>query len=126
VLKRFKAVNGFEPPVITAEIGYSEAESGDRRVAIATVTRLKQEPRVGYVDPYLIAVVYLRLKDGNNTYAWLDRAYAARSSFLISIATDPKWSTSHGDRRFEEIWSRMTESRHVATLSPPASKTALQ
>jgi TolB-like protein/Tfp pilus assembly protein PilF len=117
VLRRFKAVNGFEPPVITAEIGYIEAASGDRAAALTTVKRLEQESRNSYVDPYLIAVVYLGLKDGQNTYAWLDRAYTARSSFLISIATDPKWSTSRSNPRFQEIWNRMTESRHVAALS---------
>jgi serine/threonine-protein kinase len=120
VLKRFKGVNGFEPPVITAEIGYSEAASGDRRAALATVKRLEQESRVGYVDPYLIAVVYLGLKDGDNAYEWLNRAYVARSPFLISITTDPRWSASRGDSRFQEIWNRMTESRHVAALSSPA------
>ncbi len=120
-LRRFKAVNGFEPPIITAEIGYSEASSGDRRAALATVARLQRESRISYVDPYLIAVIYLGLKDGQNTYAWLDQAYAARSSFLISIATDPKWSTSRSDPRFQEIWNRMTESRHVAALSSPVS-----
>jgi hypothetical protein len=108
-----------EPPVITAEIGYIEAASGDRRVALATVKRLEQESGVGYVDPYLIAVVYLGLKDGDNTYAWRDRAYAARSPFLISIATDPRWSASRSEARFQEVWSRMTESRHVAALSSP-------
>jgi hypothetical protein len=75
------------------------------------------------VDPYLIAIVYLGLKDGDNTYAWLDKAYTSRSPFLISIATDPKWSTSHSNTRFEEIWSRMTERRHVAAVSPPRGLT---
>ena len=60
-LRRFKAVNGFEPPIITAEIGYSEASSGDRRAALATVARLQQESAASYVDPYLIAVIYLGL-----------------------------------------------------------------
>jgi hypothetical protein len=94
--------------------------------ALAPVARLERESRVGYVDPYLVAVVYLGLTEGNNTYAWLDRAYAARSSFLISIATDPKWSASRGDRRFEEIWNRMTETRHVATLSAPVGAPTLR
>jgi TolB-like protein/Tfp pilus assembly protein PilF len=120
VLKRFKAVNGFEPSLITAEIGYIEAISGDRREALATVKRLEQESGVGYVDPYLIAVVYLGLKDGDNAYTWLNRAYAARSPFLISITTDPRWSMSRSDSRFQEIWNRMTESRPVAALSSPA------
>lgn len=121
VLRRFKTVNGFEPPVITAEIGYIEAASGDRRAALATVKQLEQESGVAYVDPYLIAVVYLGLKDEDNTYAWLDRAYAARSPFLVSIATDPRWSASRSDARFQEIWNRMTESRHVAALSSPTA-----
>jgi TolB-like protein/Tfp pilus assembly protein PilF len=125
-LKRFKAVNGFEPPVITAEIGYSEASSGDRRAALATVTRLERESKISYVDPYLIAIVYLALKDDRNTYAWLNRAYTMRSSFLISIATDPKWSTSRSDARYQEIWNRMTESAHVAVLSPPEGATTSQ
>ena len=126
-LRQFKAVNGFEPPIITAEIGYIEAASGDRRVALATVTHLQQESAANYVDPYLVAVVYLGLKDYDNTYAWLNRAYAARSSFLISIATDPKWSTSRDDPRFEEIWNRMTESsRHVAALSSSAGATTVE
>jgi TolB-like protein len=106
-LRRFKAMNGFEPPIITAEIGYSEALSGDRRAALATVTRLQQESKVSYVDPYLIAIVYLALKDDRNTYAWLNRAYGMRSPFLVSISSDPKWAGSRSDPRFEEIWNRM-------------------
>jgi tetratricopeptide (TPR) repeat protein len=123
VLKRFKAVNGFEPPMITAEIGYTEAASGDRQAALATVKRLEQESEITFVDPYLIALVYLGLNDGDNTYAWLDKAYMSRSPFLISIATDPKWSASHDNSRFEEIWSRMTESRHIAAVSAPGRLT---
>jgi TolB-like protein len=126
-LRRFKAMNGFEPPIITAEIGYSEALSGDRRAALATVARLQQESAATYVDPYLIAIVYLGLKDYDNTYAWLNRAYTARSSFLVSITTDPRWSGLRSDPRLEEIWNRMTESsRHVAALSSPAGTTTVQ
>ena len=112
-LRRFKTVNGFEPPS-TAEIGYSEALSGDHRAALATVTRLERESKVNYVDPYLIAIVYLALKDEDNTYAWLNRAYEMRSSFLISIATDPKWSTSRSDPRFQNIWNRMMKAGGAA------------
>jgi hypothetical protein len=50
-----------------------------------------------------MAVVYLGLRDRENTYAWLDRAYEARSPFLISIAMDPKWSDSRSDARFEAL-----------------------
>jgi TolB-like protein/Tfp pilus assembly protein PilF len=107
-LRRFKKLNGFEPTIITAEIGFTEAASGDRPAAMQVLKQLQEESKHAYVDPYLIAVVYLGLKDRENTYAWLDRAYQARSPFLISIATDPKWSVWRGDTRFEALWKRMT------------------
>lgn len=107
-LRRFKKLNGFEPAIITAEIGFTEAASGDRRGAMETLKQLQEESRHAYVDPYLIAVVYLGLKDRANTYVLLDRAYQAHSPFLISIASDPKWSAWRSDARFEALWNRMT------------------
>jgi hypothetical protein len=62
-----------------------------------------------FVDPYLVALIYLSLKDANNTYAWLNKAYDDRSSFLISIATDPKWIASRQDARFQDLLDRMTD-----------------
>jgi tetratricopeptide (TPR) repeat protein len=107
-LRRFKKLNGFEPAIITAEIGFTEAASGDRHAAMETLKQLQEESKHAYVDPYLMAVVYLGLKDRENTYALLDRAYQAHSPFLISIATDPKWSAWRSDARFEALWNRMT------------------
>ncbi len=108
-LRRFKAVNGFEPPMITAEIGYAEGASGDRKAAIETADMLQRASAHTFVDPYLVALIYLSLKDADNTYAWLNKAYADRSSFLISIATNPKWIASRQDARFQDLLSRMTD-----------------
>jgi hypothetical protein len=73
-----------------------------------TLKQLQEESKHAYVDPYLMAVVYLGLKERENTYALLDSAYQAHSPFLISIATDPKWSAWRSDARFEALWNRMT------------------
>jgi tetratricopeptide (TPR) repeat protein len=110
-LKQVKKLNGVEPTIITAEIGFTQATAGDRRAALQTLNQLKEESKQAYVDPYLMAVVYLGLKDRENTYMWLDRAYQARSPFLISIATDPKWSDSRSDPRFTALWNHMTTSQ---------------
>jgi TolB-like protein/tetratricopeptide (TPR) repeat protein len=109
ILRRFKTVNGFEPPVITAEIGYAEGLSGDRKTAIETAHSLQRASAHTFVDPFLVALIYLSLKDADNTYAWLNKAYADRSSFLISIATDPKWTASRKDARFQDLLDRMTD-----------------
>jgi hypothetical protein len=109
-------VNGFEPPIITAEIGYTEGASGDRVAALTTEKQLEQLSTHAYVDPYFMATVYLGMKDADRTYQWLNRAYEARSPFMISIATDPKWSSSRSDHRFQAIWDRMMEDGRNASL----------
>jgi len=119
-LKQFKKLNGLEPPIITAEIGFTEAASGDRPAAQVALNQLKAEAKHSWVDPYLLAVIYLGLKDKENTFLWLDRAYQARSPFLISITTDPKWSALQNDARFESLWNRMTQPAQASNVHPPA------
>lgn len=103
ILRRFKTVNGFEPPIITAEIGYAEGASGDRKAAMEIAHMRQGASAHTFVDPYLVALIYLSVKDTDNTYAWLDKAYADRSPFLISIGTDPKWTASRQDARFQGL-----------------------
>ena len=115
-LKEFKAANGFEPPVLTAEIGYSQAVSGDRLGALETEKQLENESRQRYVDPYFMAMVYLGLKESDRTYEWLDKAFDDRSSFLISITSDPRWAASRGDARFQALWNRMTAKTSATSI----------
>jgi len=107
VLRRFNGTYGVEQPLIDAEIGYIQAAAGDRSGAHAMIQRLQAMSRRRFVDPNFTAIIYLALKDENQIYAWLDKAYDIRSPFLISIATDPKWTGSQGDPRFQALWDRM-------------------
>jgi TolB-like protein len=118
ILRGFKPANGIEPPILTAEIGYTEGLSGDRHAAEQTLHELREQSKKIYVDPYLIAVIYLSMKDYENTFAWLDKAYKVRSPFLISLASDPKWSSETSSPRLQALWSRMTTTTH----QPPGNK----
>lgn len=122
-LKAFKTANGFEPPMITAEIGYSQAVSGDRQAALQTLRQLEDESRQTYVDPFFMAIVYLGLNDLDRTYEWLDQAYAKRSPFLISITSDPRWASSRNDSRFQSLWNRMTGGPRMSASATPPEKT---
>jgi TolB-like protein/tetratricopeptide (TPR) repeat protein len=90
-MREFKTVNGFEPPLLTAEIGYSLAMAGRKREAQAQIDELVKESRTHFVDPYLVSLIYLGGHDEEQTLRWLNRAYQVRSPFLISIPTEPKW-----------------------------------
>ena len=115
VLRRFKTVNGFEPPIITAEIGYTLGASGDKKDALEVAHSLELASKTTWVDPYFQASIYLSVKDESHTYAWLDKAYLARSPFLISMTTEPKWGRSQEDPRFQALLHRMLSSHDIAS-----------
>ena len=110
-MRQFKAVSGFEPPMLTAEIGYALARAGKRQEAESEIDQLKEESKTAYVDPYFIALIYLGLADEPLTLRWLDQAYRVRSPFLISISTEPKW---------KEMLERPKLQSFVAKLVPQA------
>jgi serine/threonine protein kinase/tetratricopeptide (TPR) repeat protein len=106
-LQQFQQRNGFEPPLLTAETGYALAREGKVAEARQKIQTLQTQAHAGYVDPYLIAVIYLGLHDKAATYTWLGKAFDAKSSFMISILTDPKWMDSLSDPGFQNIVTRM-------------------
>jgi TolB-like protein/Tfp pilus assembly protein PilF len=91
VMRQFKPANGFEPPLLTAEIGYALGREGKTSEAEQEIAELREESKSAFVDPYLVSLIYLGMGDEQGTLQWLDRAYTVRSPFLISIATEPKW-----------------------------------
>ena len=111
VLHSFRQRNGFEPPLLTAEIGYSLGASGDRRQALAVIHRLTGEQGRLFVDPYLVSIVFLSFGDRDAAFRWLNTALDQRSAFLISVLTEPKWQPIRADPRFAAIVERMLHSR---------------
>lgn len=100
VLRSFRQRNGFEPPIITAEIGYALGASGQPKQAMEAIHTLSSSSGSAFVDPYLISIVYLSMNDLDDAFLWLNKALDARSSFSISILTEPKWQPFHDDPRF--------------------------
>jgi hypothetical protein len=84
-------LNGFEPPLLTAEIGYALGREGKTSEAEQEIAKLREESKSTFVDPYLVSLIYLGMGDEQATLQWLNRAYVVRSPFLISISTEPKW-----------------------------------
>ena len=110
VLSAFKQTNGFEPPLLTAERGYALGRAGRRSEALAVVGQLTNQTSPKYIDPYLVAVIYASLNSRPETFAWLDKAFDARSPFLISLPSEPKWDSWRSDPRLAALISRMLNS----------------
>ena len=56
-----------------------------------------------YASGYAIAVVYAGLGDKERTFAYLDKAYAERSNWLVWLNNDPRWNVVRAEPRFKEL-----------------------
>ena len=60
-----------------------------------------------YVTEYGVALVHAGLGDRDAAFAWLDRALAARSHWLVWIGLDPRWRSLRDDGRFAALLGRV-------------------
>jgi tetratricopeptide (TPR) repeat protein len=106
-LNQVQKASAFTPPIIFGEKGYVLGRSGKRTEALSVVKQLAEMRKKIYVDPYFTAIIYLGLGDKDEAFAWLNKTYQVRSSFITSIISEPKWEHVRGDPRFEEILTRI-------------------
>ena len=74
-LNKVQAKIGETPSLIVAEIGYVQAASGHAAEARAILQKLNLLSKKEFVDPYLIAAIYMGLGDQTRTFVWLEHAY---------------------------------------------------
>ena len=106
-LNSFSARNGDPPPMLIAESGYALARWGKKREARARLELLSQLSKSHYINPFFPAVIHLGLDERDLTFQWLSKAADDRSTFLLSILTDPKWDNLLSDPRTGAIVARM-------------------
>jgi TolB-like protein len=121
IMRQFRAVTGFEPPVLTAEIGYALARSGQKQEAEKEVEQLKEESKTIFVDPYFLSLIYLGMHDETLTLRWLDEAYQVRSPFLISMTTEPKWKEMLKQPKLQNFIAKLRPNAEVKVSQPPRS-----
>jgi Tetratricopeptide repeat len=59
------------------------------------------------VDPGLIAAEYINLGDKEQAFAWLEKAYAARSNFMSSLKVWGLYDPLRSDPRFVDLERRV-------------------
>ena len=95
------------PPIAVAEEGYAYAQMGSREEAEAQLKRLDDTSKKIFVDPFFMATVYLSLDDKDQTLAWLEKAFDAKSSLIPTIINDIKWDDLREDTRFQSLLRRI-------------------
>ncbi len=93
--------------VTIAAIGHAYGEWGHQAEAKQVLMRLNQVAREKYVTPYGVALVYAGLDDKDQAFAWLNKAIAGRSHWLVWLNLDPRFDRLRSDPRFDELKKRV-------------------
>jgi len=80
------------------------AKSEQAKASIATLASMNKR---NFIDPYLLATIYAGLGDKQEAFAWLEKAYEAKSAFLSSAKAEPKFDVLRDDPRFAKLLQRV-------------------
>jgi len=83
------------------------ALAGRRREAEAVQAQLQQSIKHHYVCSYEVASAYIALRDYDQAYKWLDKAYDDRSDCMIWLKVDPRMDEIRKQPRFQEIMRKV-------------------
>ena len=89
-------------------LGHSYAVSGNRAEAHMVLDHLKDLSAHRYIARYNVAVIYAGLGEKDEAFAWLNRAYDARSYLLaVYLNTDSRLDNLRSDARFTDLRRRI-------------------
>jgi TolB-like protein/Tfp pilus assembly protein PilF len=92
-------------PAILAALAHAHARAGDVEKARAIVEDLRRSAR--YVSPYHFAIVYVGLRQPDQAFEWLEKAYAERSERLLYVKIDPQLQPLRSDPRYRDLIRRI-------------------
>jgi eukaryotic-like serine/threonine-protein kinase len=91
----------------SALLCHGYASSGDRLRAQQLLAELTQQATRGSLDPVWIGLIHAALGDKDRAFAWLEKAYQARSETLLFLKVDPKYDNLRSDPRFADLVKRL-------------------
>jgi hypothetical protein len=60
-----------------------------------------------YISPFQMATTCLALGQKELAFEWLDRAYAQRDHWIVSVKVNPMFRSLRADARFAELLKKM-------------------
>ncbi len=92
---------------LVGDKAYVYARMGQRPPAEKIISELKERSAKEYIDPALIAYIYIALNDKDQAFAWMDKAVVDRSGFIGWLQVEPKFDPLRTDARYAALVKRM-------------------
>ena len=96
-----------ESLAMAEEVARVYSRSGRKASVARGIEMTKQLAKRRYVDPVDFAYSYAELGDKEQTFAWLDKAFAEKSGGLETIKVVPALDQWHSDPRYIELLKKM-------------------
>jgi len=90
-------------PWAWAELAHFYGKSGQRPQARHAIEKLLEMDQNQQLDPATLMWAYLGMGDTQQTFAYLEKAYAEHSNILVSLKVEPCFDPLLGDPRFQEL-----------------------
>jgi eukaryotic-like serine/threonine-protein kinase len=88
-------------------LGHAYASAGNKSDAQAVLQTLLARSKQSYASPFDIALIYTALGDKETAFAWLDKAVAERSTWLVYSKWEPRLDPLRSDPRFPKLLQRL-------------------
>ena len=92
----------------SAHLAYAHAVTGDRSTAERIVGDLVASSSRRYVSPFHIAMAYAGLGRVDDAFAFLERGYEERASFMDGVNVTAAFAPLHGDPRWSRLLAKMS------------------
>ncbi|HLL99767.1 MAG TPA: tetratricopeptide repeat protein, partial [Pyrinomonadaceae bacterium] len=99
-------------------LGSAYAAAGQLEEARAVIGELENLSATQYVSPYLLAMIYVNLRDREKTFELLEKAVEIRDGRLSYLAADPQFDLFRSDPRYNKILKAIN---HPSVTRPPES-----
>jgi TolB-like protein/Tfp pilus assembly protein PilF len=96
-----------DAPHALGHIGNAYARQGRLAEARALLPRLTEHIDKTGIGRYEIALVYAGLKENDNAFAWLEKAYQSHDKGLTYLKIDPCLDPLRSDPRFQDLVKRV-------------------
>jgi tetratricopeptide (TPR) repeat protein len=96
-----------DAPHALGHLGNAYARAGRTAEARAILPKLKDHIDKTGIGRYEIALVYAGLKENDNAFDWLEKAYQARDKGLTYLKIDPCMDPLRSDPRFQSLVARV-------------------
>jgi Flp pilus assembly protein TadD len=94
-------------PWVGSELAYIYGRTGQQVQAKHALAKLKQWDRHQPVDPGAFVMAYIGMRDNDQAFFWLEKAYAQHSNTMITLKVDPLYDPLRSDPRFQDLLQRV-------------------